>query len=69
VLCENIRITRHKNIHIDVHCLFDLTKDFTDLIVLFQVPGIILASGMNINILNGIKTTLLKMLMSISEGL
>lgn len=58
VLCENIHITRHKNIHIDV--LSDLTKDFIDLILLFTVQGMILASGMNINILRWNKNYFLK---------
>jgi len=40
--------------------LSDLTKDFIDLIVLFPVQGIIMASGMNINILRWNKNYFLK---------
>ena len=40
--------------------LSNLTKDFIDLIVLFPVQGIIMASGMNINILRWNKNYFLK---------
>jgi hypothetical protein len=40
--------------------LSELTKEFIDLIVLYPVQGIILASGMNINILRWNKNHFLK---------